>query len=121
MYPTMFPFQTPPFLPQPQQQQPQAHTIQCVNDKSSVESFFLPPNSGEIFQDAEHKKFYTKQTDASGAATIKAFDYTEEKAPKPIEYVTKAEFEKFKANLNGKGVKHEPNHEGKTAQSGSTT
>lgn len=121
MYPTMFPFQPSPFLPQTQPQPTQAHTIQCVNDRSSVESFFLPPNSGEIFHDAEHRKFYIKQTDANGAATIKAFDYTEEKAPKPIEYVTKAEFEKFKANLNGKGVRHESNNEGKASSGSNAT
>ena len=120
MYPTMYPFQTSPFLPQAQPQA-QNHTIQFVNGKSNVESFFLPPNSGEIFQDTENKKFYTKQTDANGTATIKVFDYTEEKAPRPVEYVTKAEFEKFKANLNGKGVKHESNHEGKAASGGSAT
>ena len=89
---------------QPQQQ---TTTIKNVNSKASVENFYLPVNSSDIFMDEEHKKIYTKYVDASGAAVIKSFDYKESEEEKPIEYVTKDEFEKFKASM--KGAKHEPN------------
>lgn len=83
----------------------QSTQIQYVKDKSSVESCFLPPNSSGIFMDSNLPRFYTKHTDASGAATIKSFDFKETEEEKPTEYVTKDEFEKFKASM--KGGRHE--------------
>ena len=103
MYP-YDPFQVNPFLSQ--LQQPQTTSIKYVNGRSGVESHQMPPNSSDIFLDSNDKKFYTKHTDATGAATIKCFDYTESEADKPVEYVTKAEFELFKEKM--KGAKHEP-------------
>ena len=55
-----------------------------------------------------------KQTDASGIATIKSFDFKESEDEKPTEYVTKAEFEKFKANL--KGGRHESTNDANRKQ-----
>ena len=100
MYPSMYPYQTTPFLPQAQPQ-----TIQYVNGKQSAESYQMPANSSVILMDSNCARFYMKQTDASGMATIKSFDFKETEEEKPTEYVTKQEFEKFKANL--KGVKNE--------------
>lgn len=103
------PMQNPFMMPLQTQQQPQQviQTIKTVNSKASVESFFLPANSSDVFMDEGNKKFYTKHVDASGAASIKCYDYTETEEDKPKEYVTKDEFEKFKASL--KGAKHESN------------
>lgn len=102
------PMQSPFMMPFQAQQQPQqTQNIKTVNGKASVESFYLQPNSSDIFMDEGNKKIYTKHVDASGVASIKCYDYTESKEEKPKEYVTKDEFEKFKATL--KGVKHEPN------------
>lgn len=102
-----------PFLMPFQQQQQTPQNINYVSSKESVDSFFLPPNSSDMFLDESNKKFYTKKVDANGVAVIRAYDYTESAEEKPKEYVTKEEFEKFKSTL--KGVKHEsnPNNNGK--------
>ena len=99
MYPT-YPFQTTPFI-QPQQ----SMSIQYVNGKTSAETFQMPSNSSVILMDSNLPRFYLKQTDASGMATIKSYDFKETEEEKPKEYVTKAEFESFKAKL--KGDRHE--------------
>jgi hypothetical protein len=96
----IYPFQTNPFLPQQQQQK----IINYVEGRANVESSYLGPNSSDVYIDTAAKKFYTKHVNASGVATIKEHDYTEPEEPKPPEYVTKAEFEIFKATM--KGVDH---------------
>ena len=105
MYP-INPYQTPSFLPPMQftvPQQPQ-QSIQYVKDKASAESYQIPANSSVILMDSEKSRFYIKMTDASGVATVKSYDFKETEAEKPKEYVTKQEFELFKATM--KGVKH---------------
>lgn len=101
--PFMMPLQQAiaPVMPQ------QTQTIQYVNGKGSVESYQLPANSSVILMDSNLPRFYLKQTDASGLATIKSYDFKETEEEKPKEYVTKEEFETFKSSL--KGVKHESN------------
>ena len=61
----------------------------------------MPANSSAILMDQNLSRFYMKQTDASGVATIKAYDFKEAETEKPVEYVTKSEFEKFKATMKG--------------------
>lgn len=75
--------------------------IQYVNNRQSAEAYQLAPNSSVILMDSNQARFYMKQTDASGMATIKAYDFKEVREEKPEEYVTKAEFEKFKASMKG--------------------
>ena len=107
----MYPYQTP-YLPQLRQQ---SQSIQYVNNKQSAEAYQLAPNSSVILMDSNQARFYMKQTDASGMATLKAYDFKEAKEERPEEYVTKAEFEKFKASM--KGVRHEStNDAGKRQQ-----
>ena len=101
MYPTMYPFQSTPYMGQTQPQ-----NIQYVNNKASVESYQMGPNSSVILMDSNLPRFYTKITDASGVATIRSYDFKETEEEKPTEYVTKQEFEKFKATM--KGGRHEP-------------
>ena len=102
------PMQNPFMMPFQQQAQPQqTQNIKTVNGKASVENYYLPVNSSDIFMDEGNKKFYTKYVDASGVSSIKSYDYTESEEEKPKEYVTKEEFESFKATL--KGGKHESN------------
>ena len=111
MYPFYPSYQSPypAQVPQIQVMQPQqAPSIQYVDGKKNVESIQMPANSSAIFMDSKEKKFYTKQTDASGSATIKSFDYTESEEEKPVEYVTKSEFESFKAKM--KGARNESNN-----------
>jgi len=98
MYP-IYPYQPTSFLQQ------QAQNIQYVNGKQSAESYQMPANSSVILMDSNLPRFYMKQTDASGMSTIRSYDFKETEAEKPAEYVTKSEFETFKAEL--KGVRHE--------------
>ena len=97
MYPI---YQYQSFLSQPQQ------NVQYVNGRQSVDSYPMSPNSSVILMDSNMPRFYLKQTDASGVATVKSYDFKETEEEKPTEYVTKAEFEKFKSNLKGAN-KHE--------------
>ena len=107
MYP-LYPFQNTPYLAQ------QAQNIQYVNGKQSAESYQLPANSSVVLMDSNCARFYVKKTDASGLSTIKAYDFKEVEEEKPQEYVTKAEFDKFKASM--KGVKHESTNDARKSQ-----
>lgn len=95
----MYPFQTPLIQ--------QTQNIQYVNGRQSAESYQMAPNSSVILMDSSKARFYMKQTDASGMATVKAYDFTEAEEDKPAEYVTKKEFEAYKAQM--KGVNDESN------------
>ena len=89
-----------PYVPQAQPQ-----SIQYVNGRQSAESYQMPANSSVILMDSNLARFYMKQTDASGMATIRSYDFKETEQEKPAEYVTKSEFESFKAEM--KGAQHE--------------
>ena len=105
--PNVFPTQSNVFPTQTEQ-------IQYVNGKQSAESYQMSPNSSVILMDSEKARFYVKKTDASGISTIKAYDFMEAEDEKPQEYVTKQEFEKFKASM--KGVKHESTNDANRKQ-----
>lgn len=96
MYPI---YQYQSFLSQPTQ------NIQYVNGRQSADGYPMSPNSSVILMDSNLPRFYLKQTDASGMATLKAYDFKEVEEEKPTEYVTKSEFEQFKATM--KGADHE--------------
>ena len=100
MYP-FNPYQS--FLPQPTQ------SIQYVKDKQSAEVYPMTPSSSAVLMDSNLPRFYVKQVDASGVATVKAYDFKEVEEEKPVEYVTKAEFESFKKNM--KGARHESSND----------
>ena len=91
--------------PYQQIMRPQPQAIQYVNGRQSAESYQMGANSSVILMDANLPRFYIKQTDASGMATIKSYDFKETEAEKPKEYVTREEFETFKSKL--KGARHE--------------
>ena len=111
IYPTIpnFPQMTQMNIPAAPQMQ-----VQYVNDKQSAEAYQMSPNSSVILMDSNLPRFYMKQTDASGISTIKAYDFKEAEEEKPVEYVTKAEFEKFKANM--KGGRHESTNDANRKQ-----
>ena len=94
------PYQTQ-FMPQLQMAPAQAQSIQYVKDRQSVDAFQMAANSSVILMDQNLPRFYIKQTDASGVATVKSYDFKETEAEKPVEYVTKSEFEKFKQSMKG--------------------
>ena len=97
MYPI---YQYQSFLSQPTQ------AIQYVNSRQSADSYPMSPNSSVILMDSNLARFYIKQTDASGTATVKSYDFKETEEERPPEYVTKAEFESFKEKMKGAN-KHE--------------
>lgn len=86
----------------------QDEDIKYVNGKSGAQAYQMFPNKKAILMDANEARFYIKQTDANGQATITSFDFKETEAEKPVEYVTKAEFEAYKAKM--KGGRHESNN-----------
>ena len=86
----------------------QSNTIQYVDGKQGAEQIVLGPNSSGVYLDNNKKDMYIIHTDTNGKATIQSYTYREKEKEKPIEYVTKEEFEKFKATMKG-GAKHEPN------------
>ena len=88
-----YPFQTPLIQ--------QTQNIQYVNGRQSAESYQMLANSSVILMDTNKPRFYMKQTDASGMATVRAYDFKEAEEDKPAEYVTKSEFESFKAQMKG--------------------
>ena len=88
------PYQTSLFTPPTQ-------NIQYVNGRQSAESYQMTPNSSVILMDSNCARFYMKKTDASGMATVRAYDFKEVEENKPLEYVTKSEFETFKAEMKG--------------------
>lgn len=87
---------------QPNRYQPPQNDIQFVNGKSSAESFMMPPNSRMILMDSELPRFYLKEVDASGLFKISTYEFQEVKDPEPIsgDYITRQEFEEWKAMLN---------------------
>lgn len=102
-----YPFQAG--LLQTQQTQFPTQSIQYVNGRQSAENYQMGANSSVILMDSNMNRFYSKHTDASGASTIKAYDFKEAEEEKPVEYVTKQEFDKFKATM--KGAKHDQSNE----------
>lgn len=100
-----FMMQMPQVMPSVPIQQDQE--IQFVNGRAGCDAFQMLPNKKAWLMDSNVNRFYIKQTDANGQAIVKSFDFTETEEEKPIEYVTKAEFEEYKAKM--KGGRHESN------------
>ena len=83
-------------------------SIQYVDGLQGAEQISLPPNSSGVYLDNNKKDMYIIHTDANGKSTVQTCYYKEKEKEKPKEYITRDEFEKFKAGLKG-GVKHESN------------
>lgn len=87
---------------------------QTVNGIESAKAYPMNPNSRVFLFDTNEDIFYVKETDSSGFATLKIFEFKEvkekQKTSEP-EYVTLEEFNKFKEELlNGKQfIRKEPN------------
>lgn len=88
--------------------------VPWVNGEVGAQAYLVAPNSAVILMDSDNPVFYIKTSDISGKATIQAFRYEEIKqdSPAPIsaqkmDYVTKEEFEAFKASLLNKPVEEE--------------
>lgn len=105
------PYQQP--APPPQvdaSQQVQRPTLQVpwVNGEVGAQAYLIAPNSTVLLMDSDNPIFYIKTSDLSGKATIQAFKYEEINPSAPVSstaptnYVTREEFEAFKASLSGK-------------------
>lgn len=96
----------------PQQQNNQSSLI-WVQGVEAAKSYLVAPNTTVLLMDSEQQRFYLKSSDASGMPLpLRIFEYTE-LAQKPTKnatdapmvdyssFATKAEFDAFKAEING--------------------
>ena len=74
-----------------------------VTGLDGAKAYQMRPNSAVALFDGAEDLFYLKSTDGAGFPTIRVFRFEEVTAtPAAPEYITKAEFEKFKEEfLNG--------------------
>lgn len=126
-----YPFYTPyqpyyaqnaPVMQQPQVNNvtayPQANAQQSANNglvwvqgMEGAKAHATPPNVPTLLMDSESERFFIKTTDASGMPLpLRVFEYREiTDAAKPARdmsgYVTREEFEAYKASVNGKAAK----------------
>lgn len=76
--------------------QPQSE-LQFVNGRESADMYQMPPNSKAILMDSGMARFYLKETDASGMARVTAYDFTPASDAPTEQYVTRAEFDEWRA------------------------
>lgn len=71
--------------------------IQYVNSPESADAFNLPPNKTAVLFNQNNDEFYIIQSDASGARTRNDFTFKAKAKDARSEYVTRGEFDDFKA------------------------
>ena len=101
MFNTMYPM--PPMQAMQQQSyqaMQQTSGIQYVNGMESANAYKVYPNQQVMLMDSQMPRFYIKTADASGFATVKAYDFVEAKQDKPEEYVKRSEFDELKNYLS---------------------
>lgn len=76
--------------------QPQSE-LQFVNGRESADMYQMPPNSKAILMDSTMARFYLKETDASGMARVTAYDFSPATDAPSEQYVTRAEFDEWRA------------------------
>ena len=108
---------------QQQQQYPQQSGLVWVQGEAGAKSYLVAPNTSVLLMDSEAQKFYIKTTDASGMPLpLRVFSYAEasnnaQNAPQmaeainPSSYVTKREFDAFKAQIDAILKQEEPKDE----------
>lgn len=96
-----------------QQQQPQfphiaSNGIIWVQGEAGAKSYMVAPNTTVQLWDSENNVIYLKSADSSGLPSMRILDYTIRENPSQMSsnglknesaYVTKEEFEKFKAEI----------------------
>lgn len=99
------------YQPQPQPQQyPHiaSNGIIWVQGEAGAKSYLVAPNTTVQLWDSENNVIYLKSADSSGLPSMRILDYTiRENTPQTAQnglknesvYVTKEEFEKFKAEI----------------------
>lgn len=93
-----------PYAPAPA---PQPSDILVVNGRESADAFAMPPNSRAILMDSTLARFYLKETDAAGMARVTAYDFAPASDAPAEEYVTRREFEEWKAAHEPDSTEHE--------------
>ncbi len=96
------------------QQQNNSNNLVWVSGESGAKSYMIPANTTVFLMDSERDCFYLKSSDASGMPLpLRVFAYQEvtaQNAPRSdvstqavnnADYVTKAEFEAFRAQVDG--------------------
>lgn len=104
-----------PYLSQPMQTNyvnQQSNGVNWVQGEAGARSWMLAPNQTVLLMDSETQRFFIKAADASGMPLpLRIFEYKEvsgNQSVNPIaetKYVTKDEFEAFKAELLKGGKK----------------
>ena len=101
-YPQSIPQQQ--IIPQPATPQNQNTSLIWVQGEAGAKSYLVAPNSTVMLMDSESERFFLKSADASGMpAPLRIFEFREVTASGSStagpEYVTKAEFDEFKAEF----------------------
>lgn len=106
------PPQMQPLTQPPQNPIAQGGGVQWVSGEQEARSWMIAPNAAVALWDSTAPTVYLKQADASGKPTLKIYDLVEraENAPdcvnaKPVEFVTRKEFDALAAlvgELKGK-------------------
>lgn len=81
--------------------------INWVQGEAGARAWMVAPGSQVLLMDSESQRFYIKAADPAGMPTMKIYEFTEvtgTPAPKPEQYVTRAEFEQFVRTLTQKEV-----------------
>lgn len=80
-----------------QYQQPQS-AYQEVEGPESIQMLRLMPNSRSVFFDKHMDRFYAVECDAAGTKAVRAYDFAPVEEPRPVEYVTREEFDRWRAS-----------------------
>ena len=103
------------YAPQPQQQAAiNDSPMIWVQGEAGAKAYPVAPNTTVVLWDSERTVIYIKRADGSGIPSLRYFDYTERSAaPAPAatpqaDYITRKEFEEFKALLTKKEANDEP-------------
>lgn len=93
-------------------QQPQNNSVMMflVNNEEEARNYPLGPGGSIFLMDSSNCRFYTKSVDFSGISTFKRFEFTEvgsENSP-GSDFITRDEFEKFKAQFYNRRKQNEP-------------
>lgn len=98
-----YPYQYPYYPAQQPNTQNRDNGLVWVQGEAGAKSYLVAPGATVLLMDSEGSKFYLKTADASGVPMpLRVFEYKElgaREPDKPVAYVTKEEFEKFKEEL----------------------
>ena len=84
--------------PQPYGAFGRTEQVKYANGPESARAYAMPPCSSAVLMDSAMDRFYFKETDAAGMATVRAFDFTEA-APEQEAFVTRDEMEAYVREL----------------------